>query len=89
MDDGQSMYNNTCLHHTVSTDHSETSIIVLEAVVEGILGVYDGTNSYKYLLLRLIHKILIKKGPSGSFSAGYEFQPPLYLEVGLNILLHH
>ena len=58
-------------------------MIVLEAVVEGILGVYDGTNSYRYLLLQLIHKILIKKGPGGPFSAGYEFQPPLYLEVGL------
>ena len=58
-------------------------MIVLEAVVEGILGVYDGTNSYRYLVPRRIHKILIKKGPIGPFSAGYEFQPPLYLEVGL------
>jgi len=50
MDDGQSMYRNTRLHYPISTDHCETSIIVLEAVVEGILGVYDGTNSYRYLV---------------------------------------
>ena len=79
------MYRDTALHYTISTDNSETSIIVLEVVVEGILGVYDGTNSYRYLVLRAIHNIqtLIKKGPIGPFSAGYEFQPPLYLEVGL------
>ena len=53
-------------------------MILLEAVVEGILGVYDGTNSYIYLVPRQIHKILIKKRPK-SFSAGYEFQPSLYL----------
>jgi hypothetical protein len=81
---GQFVCNNTRLHYPIPTDHSETSIIVLEAVVEGILGVYDGTNSYRYLVPRQIHniQIVIKKGPK-SFSAGYEFQPPLYLEVGL------
>ena len=55
-------------------------MILLEAVAEGILGVYDGTNSYIYLVPRQIHNILIKKGPK-SFSAGYEFQPSLYLEA--------
>ena len=78
------MYRDTALHYTISTDNSETSIIVLEVVVEGILGVYDGTNSYRYLVPRQSRniQIVIKKGQK-SFSAGYEFQPPLYLEVGL------
>jgi hypothetical protein len=39
--------------------------------------------------MQILIQTLIKKGPGGPFSAGYEFQPPLYLEVGLNRFLYH